>query len=162
VFGVPFGKAVRIVLREKIHKSVFWSPRKDTQVLYSRLLVRLGRRKESNSEHLNLESWEWIGEGAEVDYAHMILTPDGQRAIHVDGALVTFTSEADIAWVFDTGEKRKGVTYKKFFRVDGDTQIETAIGLIRHFFPVDELVDEYFEHVRRWPGACLQTRSQKA
>jgi len=150
VFGVPFEKAIRIVLTENSHKSVFWLPRKNSEVLYSELLVRLRRGKESNGEYLNLESWEWIGEGVEVDYAHMILTSEGQRAIHLDGALVTFASAADIASIFGSGEKRKGVTYEKFFRVDGNTQLETAIGLIRHFFPVEELVDEYFEHVPSW------------
>lgn len=153
IFGVPFQRAIEIALREGLTKSVFWLPLsgQDENVLYSQLLVRVTKRKESNGQFIIVESWEWIGEGVEVLYTHMILTHDVSSAIHLDGAIVTFESDCEIASIFQTGNKRKGCRYEKYFRLDGEIKIENALQIIRAFFSVEELVDEYFEYSNGWP-----------
>lgn len=153
IFGVPFRRAIEIALSEGLTKSVFWIPKagQAENVLYSQLLVRVAKRKESNGNLIMVESWEWIGEGIEVIYAHMILTPDASRVIHLDGAVIAFESDCEVTSIFQTGNKRKGCKYEKYFRLDGEIKIENAFQLIRSFFPVEELVDEYFEYSHQWP-----------
>ena len=116
------------------------------------LLVRVMRRKASNGAFVVVESWEWIGEGVEIDYAHMIATPDCDSVVHLDGAIVSFESECKISTIFATGEKHKGHKYEKYFRLDGRLTFLQAIELIRAFFQIKELVDEYFEHQPNWPS----------
>src|SRR5262249_32892155 len=99
-----------------------------------------------------VESWEWIGQGIEVFYAHMILAPDANTVYHLDGAVVKFESDCEIASIFQTGNKHKGCEYEKYFRLDGEISFENAIELIRAFFPVEELIDEYFEYLDMWPS----------
>ena len=76
----------------------------------------------------------------------MIMDSEGKHVSHLDGALVDFEDQAAIQSIFDEGEKRKGVRYTKYFRVDGSFDIQLAVGIIREFFPIEELVDEYFEY----------------
>jgi hypothetical protein len=153
VFGVPFSRAVQHAMRDRLSKAVFYIPTTPDQAdaLASQLLVRITRIKESNGPYLGLEAWEWIGAGVEVNYAHMILTQDGAFARHIDGANIKFSAESDIQAIFASAEKRKGVVYAKYFRLDGEIVVRDAIELVQHFFQVKELVGEYFECLPSWP-----------
>jgi hypothetical protein len=147
VRGVPFQKAVEIVLREGEHKSTFWIPNQDSGFFYATLVTRLRRQKSKRGSELVLEAWQWIGEGIEVNYAHMILNGDASQVLHIDGALVYFSCESDARSLFLTGVKNKGESYEKYFRVDGELSLDDAVLLIRAYFPIEEMVNEYFEAV---------------
>lgn len=124
VRGVPFQRAVDIALQEREHISGFWIPNQDPDQLYSTLLTRLRRRKEASM--LALEAWQWIGHGIEVNYVHAIMTSDATEVSHLDGAIVSFSSEEDARTLFWTGEKTKGVNYEKYFRVDANTEAKQS------------------------------------
>ena len=149
--GVPFGDALEMVLREGEHTSAFWVPNQERDELYSTLLARLKRKRGENGPELVLEVWQWIGAGVEVDYGHAILSDDSARVVHLDGALVSFSCEEDARTLFWKGVKRKGVSYEKYFRVDAELGVQDAVALLRAFFPIEELVGEYFEHTGEWP-----------
>jgi hypothetical protein len=144
VRGVPFQKALEIVLREGEHKSTFWIPNQDSDLYYATLVTRLRCQKGRRGTELVLEAWEWIGAGMDVNYAHAILTDDASQVLHLDGALVHFSCESDAQNLFWTGVKNKGVSYEKYFRVDATLSVDDAVLLIREFFPIEEMVDEYF------------------
>jgi hypothetical protein len=58
VYGVPFAKAVGIVLQQRLHKSRFWIEHPNGNSLYAQLMVHLWKRKESNGNLLSFESWQ--------------------------------------------------------------------------------------------------------
>jgi len=74
----------------------------------------------------------------------MILEGDGGIVTHLDGARITFDSEHAASLIFERSEKRKGINYYKFFRLDGKIDLEKAIELIGAFFPCDGMLNEYF------------------
>lgn len=153
VFGVPFSRAVQHAIRDRLAKAVFYVPGLPDQAdgYASQLLVRITRLKEPNGPHLGLEAWEWVGEGVEVNYAHMIFAQDASIARHIDGANIEFSAESDILAIFASAEKRKGVAYTKYFRLDGKIAMREAIELVQQFFQVKELAGEYFECLPTWP-----------
>ena len=159
IFGVSFRRAIEESLKQRLVKSVFYVP-PEYQLeneLYSRLLVRINRRKDNKANFLNLEAWEWIGEGIEIDYAHMIMPVDASHVSHLDCAVIEFDSKTTISNIFSTGDKMKGNSYQKLFRLDGKLSLEKSISLIRRFFPIEELVDEYFCREEQWPTAIDKT-----
>ncbi|MBK8271300.1 MAG: hypothetical protein IPK83_24460 [Planctomycetes bacterium] len=155
MYGVSFKKAVDIALSKRLAKSRFWIPpeRQTESVFYAQLLVKVARQKASNGGNLNVEAWQWIGDGIEVDYVHMILNPNTMIVNHLDGALIHYNSELEIATMFNTADKQKGCMYEKYFRLDGHIPMDSAIEMVRAFFPIQELVDEYFQHDPCWPAA---------
>lgn len=148
IYGVSFRRALGIVLQRRFHKSRFYIPEKTDNVWYSELLVHLWERKESNGRLLSFECWQWIGTGEEVNYAHMIMQRDGRMVTHLDGALVAFEDQEAARRIFDEGEKKKGISYEKDFRLDGLFSIEDASEIIGRYFPTDKLISEYFEEIQ--------------
>ncbi|MBW3538823.1 MAG: hypothetical protein KY476_00995 [Planctomycetes bacterium] len=153
VFGVPFARAVEHAMQNNLSEARYWGPPSLNQwnAIHSELWVRIDRLKESEGPSLGLKAWEWVGEGVEINYAHMILTQDGGSARHLDGANIEYSAEADVREIFARREKRKGVAYSKYFRLDGDIAVGDAIEIVRHFFLVKELVCEYFDCIPSWP-----------
>lgn len=147
VYGVPFRKAVDIVLREKFHMSTFWLPNQDPDAaFYSTLVVRLTRQVGQNRVKLHLDEWQWIGRDVYVDYVHAILSDDATQVVHLDGALMSFSCESDIESFLWNNKKDKCANKEKYFRVDAaELTLDDAVLLIRAFFCIEEMVDEYFE-----------------
>ena len=139
--GVSFPKAVEEVLYTGVQKhwSTFW-----VEPVECMPCATLSIRLHTNDAGLVLEGWQWI-EGAETFYFHSILSEDASTVTHIDGALVTFVSQADALKHFWEGRKFKGEYYEKYFRVDETIAIGHAIELVRRFLPCDELVEEYFQ-----------------
>jgi hypothetical protein len=150
VYGVPFHRAVEIVLHEGEHKSCFWVQNQKPDNLYSTLRTRLRSQTGQKGRELVFEAWQWIGNGIEVDYAHAVLSGDASEVFHLDNALVIFSTEEDIHSLIYSDSSRKSVSYEKYFRVDAEIPLETSIELMRTFFPIEELVDEYFIHGKGW------------
>lgn len=153
VYGVPLDRAIEIALSQGSMKSRYQVPSRHKQngTLYAQLFVRVVREKKSAGSTVVIECWEWIGEGEEVYYAHVILDPQLRQATHYDGALLEYATEFDVTRMFDTSTKQKGLSYKKYFRVDGTVPLAQVIDVMRNWFPVTELVEEYFEWSPNWP-----------
>lgn len=43
------------------------------------------------------------------------------------------------------GQKNNGFYYQKYFRLDANISIDFAIEIIRNYFPIEGLTNEYFE-----------------
>jgi hypothetical protein len=87
-----------------------------------------------------------------VHYAHAILDEDATNTTHLDAAIIKFAREDEAAELLRSGIKTKGICRRKYFRCDAKVRIAAAIQLLNAFFPVDELVQEYFEVTEGWPG----------
>jgi hypothetical protein len=146
VYGVPFRKALDIVLREGVHISTFQIPKKNIDAYYSTLVVRLSRQQGQTGAELQLDAWQWIGKDVYVDYVHAILTDDATQVVHLDGALMSFSCESDIESFLWNNKKHKCAHKEKYFRVDAALPLDEAVLLIRAFFSVEEMADEYFEY----------------
>jgi len=146
VYGVPFRKALDIVLREGVHISTFQIPKQNIDAYYSTLVVRLSRQQGQTGAELQLDAWQWIGKDVYVDYVHAILTDDATQVVHLDGALMSFSCESDIESFLWNNKKHKCAHKEKYFRVDAALPLDEAVLLIRAFFSVEEMADEYFEY----------------
>jgi hypothetical protein len=149
-FGVPFDKAIDVALEKGFSKSVYWLPETDKGAIYSRLFVLLTQTSQDGEPAIALEAWQWVGEGIEVDYAHMIMSNDTSTVFHLDGAVIEYDLESTITQIFDSG-KRMGISKTKYFRIDGTIPRVQALYLVRGYLPAEELVDEYFEFSEEWP-----------
>jgi len=151
VFGVPFEKAVEVVLKKGMVKSLFWVPKMNDNTLCSKLFVHLKRTTEPTGTAISFESWSWLDEGIEVDYTHMIMSNDAATVSHLDGAIIEYDSEATLSSIFAVGRKCKGIRKEKYFRLDGQIPVGDAILLIRSYFPSEAPVGEYFKYTDGWP-----------
>jgi len=151
VRGVSFHKAIDIVREKREHISSFAVPNLDNSAQQSLLLVRLRRLGHKLGDGYVMEAWQWIGQGDDVNYAHALLNEAATHVHHFDTALVHFSTEEDAQQLMYTGIKSKGVGYEKFFRIDINIKLETFVDLVSAFFPIDILVEEYFDYKPNWP-----------
>ncbi len=142
MFGVPFEKAIRIVMEKGFIKSKFYLPKKNDYI-YPSLLIYLNRRKESNNSMLELQAWLYIDGSAEVFYIHSE-SPDFINSVnHIDGAIM-HCDQQEIHDIFINNKKIKCRDYQKQFRIDGSISVNEMIILIDVFFPLEELTQEAF------------------
>jgi hypothetical protein len=64
--------------------------------------------------------------------------------LHFDTAIIGM-SIAERERLFEESRKIKGDSYKKLFRMDGSSSMDVVNEIANRFFPLDELIDEYFE-----------------
>ena len=144
LFGVPFAKAVELAIAGKYVKAEFYLPNDDTGGFNTRLLLHVNRRKESNGSVIQLQAWQYNVELPDVYYIHAESKDFSESVSHFDGALIQMSPE-QIEALFTQCDKIKGDSYEKQFRLDGEIPLTDFYNLARHFFPVEELVDEAFE-----------------
>ena len=148
IFGVDFWRAINIVLRENFHKAKFQIAMperfKDLGCLAD-LTIHL--KQDKDSKLLELEAWQQVKledyMNKEVHYIHMIFPYDSKIVIHLDGAIILLSKE-DSEKLFYYGNKIKGISYEKQFRLDGQIDMRNAIQIIRSFLLIEELTDEFF------------------
>ena len=95
---------------------------------------------------ITIECWQGVEGENYVFYIHGIIDESGGFQ-HFDGAIIGFDLQ-DIELLFSENRKLKGGTYKKLFRLDGNIKKEDVFEIANRFFPLDKLIDEYFE-IRR-------------
>ena len=158
IFGVPFAEAIKQALIKGEMKSVYYLPKKDpSSGFYSQLFVRINTKKENNNDLFIVEAWEWIGQGEEVIYIHMIISQSSFIVIHLDGAVLEYNSQLDISEIFYSGRKKKSEIYTKYFRLDGEILMDDAFEIIKEFLPIEELTEEYFVSNENWLQFLSQT-----
>lgn len=145
IFGVPFNKALNLVIKEGLIKSRFYLSNSDelkNNAVIADLLVHSAfNKKEIKYE---LQFWQMLDKDNQVFYVHSILNFYTKTVEHLDGAIILFTDEQRNL-LFEKGKKIKGYYYQKYFRLDANIAIDLAIEIIRKFFPIEELANEYFE-----------------
>ncbi|MBZ4219871.1 MAG: hypothetical protein LAC69_06790 [Chlorobium sp.] len=143
-FGVTFQSAIEKIKKEKFHKARLYCENiKDFSEngVIAEMLVNISTDK---NNLINLEVWQGVKEEHEVYYAHGILNGDGKTFTHFDCAVIDY-SITDKEILFEKNQKIKGGGYKKLFRIDGNIDKHYMFELANRFFPLDNLIDEYFK-----------------
>lgn len=146
IYGVPFQRAVEIVASQRFHKAKFQvqlPDRLEGQGAVAELVVHVGRENEKDTNYVTLEAWQDVGQSTEVFYVHARMLEGAETFEHLDGATMHF-DPADKAFLFEKGRKLKGYGYQKHFRLDGVLPIHSAIKVVKSYFPIEELADEFF------------------
>ncbi len=152
-----FERAINDVIREKFVRSLFYIHQEDNlsgfvegKGVACYLVVHLGAKEENGQMKFHLEAWN----GNEVDtivyYIHCIFSKpfalqqlDQAIIEHLDGAIIQYT-QLDKDELFYKGNKKKGVSYQKQFRLDGEISSHILYEIAKIYFPIDSLTEEYF------------------
>ena len=158
MFGVNFESAIQTVIRKKFVKSVFYIPQQDNSSGFIEgkgfacyLVVHLGASEEDGQMKFHLEAWHGNEVYPIVFYIHSIFSidpfalPQLEQAVieHLDGAIIEYT-QLDKEEIFRKGKKKKGVSYQKQFRLDGEIPLHILYEIAKIYFPIDSLTEEYF------------------
>lgn len=145
IFGVPFEKAIKEVLKSRFIKSRFYLTNYDElqkQAVIADLIVLLAKNKKENKTELQI--WQKMDKTEEVFYIHFIIDDETNEVEHLDGATILFTLEQKNI-LFEKCKKIKGYNYQKHFKINSSITFEQTINIIKKYFPIEELVEEYFE-----------------
>ncbi len=143
-FGVTFQSAIEKVKKEKFHKARLYCENIKDFSEYGVVAEMLVNISTDKNKLINLKVWQGVKEEHEVFYAHGILNDDGNIFFHFDCAVIDYSiTDKEILFNNNTEIKRGG--YKKLFRIDGNVDKHHIFDLANRFFPLDDLVDEYFK-----------------
>lgn len=146
MYGVSFQKAVEeAFLKQGCIKSQFYLPEKKDDIYYSNLLLHINQRKESNGSIIQLQAWQYCIGLKEVFYIHAESKDFKSTVQHLDGAKIFYQHPEDIKDLVINGNKIKGDSYEKQFRIDGNIPMLDFYAIIKKYLPVQELVEEAFE-----------------
>lgn len=108
--------------------------------IYADLYV-LGNLNDSN---IQIQMWQIIGQGDEILYAHILLDKKNKRINHFDLA-THFVNAIDIPRLIYHKDRTNLILKTKWIRIDKGITEENAFDMIKMFFPIDYLVDEFKE-----------------
>jgi hypothetical protein len=98
-----------------------------------------------NEKDLQIQLWQIIGEGAEVLFAHGLIDKETMKFNHFDLAS-HFIDPMIIPNFLSTKQRMELTAKKKWIRVDGEINESQVLDMIKMFFPLDHLVDEFMEN----------------
>lgn len=143
VYSVNYFKMFKKVLTNRTSMSSWFICDREKDFdkgVYADLFV-LGNMVENNFQ---LQLWQIIGQGEEVLYAHGLVDKDSLNFKHFDLATHYIDPVLIPKLIYD--KKRIKISKKmKWLRVDGNIDYETVFDLIKMYFPLDHLVDEFTE-----------------
>ncbi len=145
IFGVPFEKALKEVLKNGFIKSRYFLTNTvslQNDAVISDLLVFLANNKKESQNELQI--WQRMDKINEVFYIHVIIDNDSNLITHIDGATIQFTEEQK-SILFQDGKKTKSISYQKHFRIDTKITLEQTIEIVKKYLPIKELTTEYFD-----------------
>jgi hypothetical protein len=143
VFGLTFQQAIGKLTHKGYKRGRFYCPVPDRfsdKGQIADLLASVYTNKEANWV---LEVWQGIGDDSKVYYAHAIVQQSSGLCTHFDMAIIGFPI-ADKVRLFAEARKIKSHPYTKIFRMDGSFSMDVVHKIANRFFPVDELIDEFF------------------
>lgn len=109
--------------------------------VYADLFV-LGNFNESD---LQIQLWQIIGEGDEILFAHGLIDRETFKFKHFDLA-THYVHPMMIPRLIYDKQRIDLINKEKWLRVDGVIEGESVFELIKMFFPIDYLVDEFKEN----------------
>ena len=145
IYGIDFEKALKKCLQNGIVKSYLYCPvrRAIEDGFFADFLIRLTRNK---SKQVELNAWQVIDKDTRLYYVHGIILEDGSGFLHLDFAYHNTTREYIEKLLANIKENPVLSHKQKIFRVDdssGKIGFSLAFALMKNFFPLDHLVDEY-------------------
>lgn len=145
-YGVDFISAIKKCMEEGVSKSYHYSLGKKRwdDGVSADFLVRLTMNKENKIE---LDAWQAVIDDGRLYYCHGIMHENRNSFHHLDFAY-HHTTKYKIEQLFDGRTNRPELSDKsKIFRIDdneGRISFDFAFSLMTEFFPLDELIDEYY------------------
>jgi len=145
LFGVDFKKAIINAINSGISVTHLYCPHKKDWSefgIFADFLIKITKTKDGNIE---FNSWQAIDKEEVLYFVHGILDKPGNFFSHLDFAY-HYSNLQEIYKLISTHKEKPNLIFKeKIFRLDG--QIELAVGfkLMHNFFPIDYLIDEYYQ-----------------
>ena len=144
IFGIDFKKAIIKAVKEGISTThLYWSDFKEWTHLgvFADFLIKITMTKEG---FIEFNSWQAIGNEGTLFFVHGILNERFNAFTHIDFAY-HHTSLDEIQKLLQHGKDKPVLTFKeKILRLDGQINIDIGFELMTIFFPIDNLVDEYY------------------
>ncbi|MEK8047086.1 hypothetical protein [Ideonella margarita] len=141
IFGVPFQRAVEIALKQGYTKSKYFLPNAHTGGGYESLLIHLRKVDDKRGELLQLEAWQYKPGSDFAYYLHAMSTNFQSLIVHLDGATIQYSGR-DLDTLLLETKKVKGSHYQKFFRLDGELDVNDMHKLATAFLPGEQLYME--------------------
>lgn len=144
LFGLSFKQALNKLKRMGIQQARLYCENKQDfskEGVVAEMLINLTK---DNNGLVSIEAWQGFEGNNFAYYSHGILNEELNAFEHFDGAIIGFDI-VDLDRLFRENRKLKGNSYEKLFRLDGEISFEHIFELSNRFFPLDNLVDEYFE-----------------
>ncbi len=143
-FGMTFKKTIEKLNKSGLSKArLFCESRNDftKDGVVAEMLANTSIEKNGS---VKLEVWQGVENVHEVFYAHGLMNKEKDSFYHFDCAVIDFDIK-DKNRLFSENKKIKSGHYKKLFRIDGCIDPIHIFELANRFFPLDNLIDEYFE-----------------
>lgn len=143
-FGISFKQALKKLKRMEAQQTRLYCENKQDfskEGVVAEMLVNLTK---DNNEFVSIETWQGVEGSSFAYYTHGIMNKEMNAFQHFDGAIIGFEI-TELNKLFRENKKLKGSRYKKLFRLDGKISFEHVFELSNRFFPLDNLVDEYFK-----------------
>lgn len=144
VYGINFKQALLKAARTGISTThLYCSDFKKWSHLgvFADFLIKITRNKE---RLLEFNGWQAIGSEETLFFVHGIIDEDFSCFTHIDFAF-HHTSLDEIQKLLSNGKDKPELTFKeKILRLDGQIKVDIGFELMSSFFPIDNLVDEYY------------------
>jgi len=143
VYAVNYIELLKNVIdkRESISSWFICEREKDfDKGVYADLFV-LGNFNESD---LQIQLWQILGEGSEILFAHGLIDRETFKFNHFDLA-THYVHPIMIPKLIYDKQRIDLINKEKWLRIDGMIEEESVFELIKLFFPIDYLVDEFRE-----------------
>jgi hypothetical protein len=98
-----------------------------------------------NDSNIQIQLWQIIGQGDEILYAHILLDKKTKKVNHFDLA-THFVNPIDIPRLIYQKERIDLISKTKWIRIDNGITEDNVFDMIKMFFPIDYLVDEFNEN----------------
>lgn len=144
LFGFTFQKAIRKLTIKGYQAARLYCIVPEKFLGRGQVVEMLAAVHTDKEDNWVLEIWQGVSDVPEVLFAHAILQRSTGLCTHFDTAVIGYSIE-DQARLFKECRKIKAAAYKKVFRIDGALPMNLIHELANRFFPLDELIDEYFE-----------------
>lgn len=144
MYGVRFGKAIEILQNSDLTRARLYCDKLQDFSEIGVVAEMLVSVYAENKELINIQIWQGVKGDCEVSYMHGLMNRESRQYEHFDFAVIDMDI-SDQVKLFSYNEKIKGNHRKKIFRIDGNIKEAHVFELSNLFFPLDHLIDEYFE-----------------
>jgi len=142
-FGITFQKAIEKLNKSGFTKARFYCEKLNPSYKEGAVAEMLANTYIDKNGLITIEVWQGVEDVKEVFYAHGLMDQSRELFIHFDCAIIDFDiKEKEL--LFSENTKIKSGSYRKLFRIDGHIKSKHIFELANRFFPLDNLIDEYF------------------
>lgn len=105
------------------------------------MLVHLHNVEDKRGRLLQLEAWQYTPGNEFAYYLHALSSDFESQIVHFDGAIIRYSGR-DLDILLLETKKVKGSHYEKYFRLDGQFNIDDMHTLATAFLPGEQLYNE--------------------